>query len=163
MTTERTLPVFTVAELEAVPALDVPSFSKEDAFELGVIAAMLIRERGLNLAVDIIVEDDLVFRAKLAGTGAGNDVWLAGKAAVAQHFGVPSLLVKQRHAEAGTRFEDVSDASVDHERMLAHGGSIPILVNGVPVGTITASGEADVIDHELAADAVQAYRERRQA
>jgi hypothetical protein len=47
--------------------------------------------------------------------------------------------------------------------MKAYGGSIPIFADGVPVGTITTSGEADVIDHQVAADAVAAFRERRAA
>ena len=155
------LPVYTVAALEAVPSLELPSFSKEDALDLGTLAAGIIRERGLNLAVDIVVGDDLVFRAKLGGTGPGNDPWLAGKAAVVRYFGVPSLLVRLRHEDAGTRFEDLADPNIDHEVMKAHGGSIPIFVDGELVGTITTSGEPDVVDHQTAADAVAAYQESR--
>jgi uncharacterized protein (UPF0303 family) len=155
------LPEFTVAGLEAVPSLDLPAFSNDDAYDLGTLAAGLIRERGLNLAVDVVLNDDLVFRAKLAGTGPGNDKWLAGKAAVARYFGVPSLLVRLRHEAAGTSFDDIADPNIDHEIMKAHGGSIPIFAGGVPVGTITTSGEADVVDHQVAADAVAAFVERR--
>lgn len=154
------LPEFTVAGLEAVPSLDLPAFAKADAYELGTIAAGLIRERGLNLAVDVVLDDDLVFRAKLAGTGPGNDPWLAGKAAAARYFGVPSLLVRLRHEAAGTRFEDIEDPNIDHATMKAHGGSIPIFADGVLVGTITTSGEKDVVDHQVAADAVALFRER---
>jgi len=155
------LPEFTVAGLEAVPSLELPSFSNDDAFELGVISAELIRARGLNLAVDVVLEDDLVFRAKFGSTGVGNDVWLAGKAAVARYFGVPSLLVRLRLEAEGTPFEELRDPNLDHDTMRAHGGSIPIFAAGVPVGTITASGEPDVVDHQLAADAIEAYRARR--
>ncbi|WP_382309225.1 heme-binding protein [Herbiconiux sp. UC225_62] len=155
------LPVFTVADLEAVPSPDLPSFGNDDAYELGTIAATIIRERGLNLAVDVVLNDDLVFRAKLGTTGPGNDAWLVGKAAVARYFGVPSLLVRRRHEAAGTSFDDIADPNVDHAVMKAHGGSIPIFVDGVPIGTITTSGEADVIDHQVAADAVAAFVGRR--
>jgi len=159
--TDPALPVFTVADLEAVPSLELPSFSKDDAFELGVIAAELIRSRGLNLAVDVVLDDDLVFRAKFGGTGVGNDEWLAGKAAVARYFGVPSLLVRLRLEAEGTPFEELRDPNIDHAVMKAHGGSIPIFADGVPVGTITTSGEPDVVDHQTAADAVEAYRAHR--
>ncbi|MDO9395208.1 MAG: heme-binding protein [Herbiconiux sp.] len=153
------LPEFTVESLEAVPSLELPSFSKADALALGTLTAQLIDARGLDLAVDIRVDDDLVFRAKVgAGTGPGNDPWLAGKAAVARYFGVPSLLVRLRHEAAGTRFEDLDDPNIDHSVMRAHGGSIPIFVDGAPVGTLTTSGEPDVVDHATAADAVAAYR-----
>ncbi|MCS5735851.1 heme-binding protein [Herbiconiux daphne] len=154
------LPVFTAAALEAVPPFDVASFSKEDAFELGVIAALLVRERDLNLAIDVVLAGDLVFRAKFKDTDAGNDPWLAGKAAVAERYGVPSLLVRRRYEEAGTPFAELTDPSIDHDTMKAHGGSIPIFVQGRFAGTITASGEPDVIDHQTAADAVAAFRER---
>lgn len=157
------LPVFTVEALEAVPSLELPSFTKNDAYELGVVAAELIRSRGLNLAVDIVLDDDLVFRAKFGGTGVGNDEWLAGKAAVARYFGVPSLLVRLRHEAAGTPFDELRDPNIDHATMKAHGGSIPIFADGVLVGTITTSGEPDVVDHQTAADAVETYRARRLA
>lgn len=164
MTTDTpdSLPEFTVESLEAVPSLDLPTFDRSDAFDLGSIAADLIRSRGLNLAVDVVLDDDLVYRAKVGpGTGPGNDPWLAGKAAVARYFGVPSLLVRRRHEGAGTRFEDIVDPNIDHDVMKAHGGSIPIFADGVLVGTITTSGEADVIDHQVAADAVAAFRASR--
>lgn len=154
------LPVFTVDDLEAAPRFDVDSFEKTDALDLGVLAAGLVRDRGLDLAVDIVLRDDLVFRVKLGGSGPDNDPWLAGKSAVARYFSVPSLLVRRRHEAAGTVFEEVDEPGVDHSVMRAHGGSIPLFVRGELVGTITASGEPDVIDHQLAADALAAYLER---
>jgi uncharacterized protein (UPF0303 family) len=154
------LPVFTVEALEVAPVFDVVAFEKTDALDLGVLAAGLILDRGLDLAVDIVLGGDLVFRAKLGGTGPENDFWLAGKSAVAHYFGVPSLLVRRRHEAAGTRFEELDDPNVDHAVMRAHGGSIPLFVRGELVGTITVSGEPDVVDHQLAADALAAYLSR---
>lgn len=149
------LPVFTVADLEAVPAFDQASFDNDDAVRLGVIAVGVIRAHHANLAVRIALRGDAVFVAKLGTTGAGNDPWLAGKSAVAERFGEPSLLVRRRHEQAGTPFDQRDD--VDHDALRAHGGSIPILVNGKVVGTITMSGEPDVVDHALAAEAIRRY------
>ncbi|MEO6115406.1 MAG: heme-binding protein [Pseudolysinimonas sp.] len=149
------LPVFTAADVAAQPTIDLPSFSNDDAVDLGLIAVELIREQNLSLAVRIVLRDDVVFQAKLKKTGTGNDPWLAGKAAVVEHFGEPSLLVKLRHQEAGTPFEERTD--VDHDLLKAHGGSMPIRVNGEIVGTITTSGEPDVVDHAATAEAVQRY------
>jgi uncharacterized protein (UPF0303 family) len=153
------LPVFTAADVDAQPTIDVPSFDNDDAVHLGLFAVEVIRERDLNLAVRVVLRGDLVFQAKLKTTGAGNDPWLAGKAAVVEKFGEPSLLVKLRHQEAGTPFEERTD--VDHEVLKAHGGSIPIRVDGVIVGTITTSGEPDVVDHATSAEAVRRYLESR--
>jgi uncharacterized protein (UPF0303 family) len=149
------LPVFTVADLEAAPRFDVPAFDRDDAIDLGLLAVALIRERGDNLAVRIVLGGQEVFVAKLGTTGAGNDPWLAGKAAVAERFGEPSLLVRRRHENAGTPFDERTD--IDHEVMRAHGGSIPIFASGEPVGTITMSGEPDVIDHEACAEAARRF------
>jgi uncharacterized protein (UPF0303 family) len=150
------LPVFTVADLEAVPPFDHESFGNEDAVDLGIVAVGVIRHHGANLAVRIVLGGDAVFVAKLGTTGPGNDEWLAGKAAVAERFGEPSLLVRRRHEEAGTPFAERTD--IDHDAYRAHGGSVPIFVNGTVVGSITMSGEPDVVDHALVAETIRRSR-----
>ena len=52
-------------------------------------------------------------------------------------------------------FEERED--VDHDAMRAHGGSIPIFVAGQVAGSITMSGEPDVVDHDAAAEALRRY------
>ena len=151
----RPLPDYTVANLEYLNALDFPSLGNDEAVALGLVAVEVIREWQLSLAVDIVIGDDLVFRAKLGSTNTGNDQWLAGKAAAARHFGEPSLLVKHRALEAGDAFEERTD--VDHDLLKAHGGSIPLRVAGEVVGTLTMSGEPDATDHEAAAEAIERY------
>lgn len=148
-------PTFTAAEVEEQPVIDLPEFGNDDAVDLGLIAVEVIRERGLNLAVRVVLRDDVVFQAKLKATGPGNDPWLAGKAAVVGRFGEPSLLVKLRHEEAGTPFAERTD--VDHDALKAHGGSFPIKVSGEVVGTITTSGEPDTVDHATTAEAVRRF------
>jgi uncharacterized protein (UPF0303 family) len=149
------LPVFTVADLESVAPFDRTSFDNDDAVALGLVAIEVIRHHGANLAVRIVLRGDAVFAAKLGTTGAGNDPWLAGKAAVAERYGEPSLLVRRRHEEAGTPFDDRTD--IDHDAFRAHGGAVPIFVNGQVVGSITMSGEPDVVDHALAAEAIRRF------
>jgi uncharacterized protein (UPF0303 family) len=144
------LPVYSVEDLESAPGLDVDSFTNDDAVRLGESAVAVIREHGWNLAVRIVLRGDVVFQAKLGSTGPGNDEWLAGKHAVVERFGEPSLLVRRRHEAAGTPFQD-------DDTYRAHGGSMPIRVNGDVVGTITTSGEPDVIDHTATAEAVMRF------
>jgi uncharacterized protein (UPF0303 family) len=144
------LPEYTAADLEREEALDLPSFDNDDAVDLGLAAVEVIDERGLNLAVRIVLRDDIVFQ--------GNDPWLAGKHAVVMRFGESSLLVRRRHEEAGTPFEELPD--VDHDALKAHGGSIPLRVNGEVVGSITTSGEPDVVDHATSAEAIRRYLAR---
>ena len=149
------LPVFTVADLEAVPRFEAASFDNDDAVALGLLAVEVIRHHRANLAVRIVLRGDAVFVAKLGTTGAGNDPWLAGKAAVAERFGEPSLLVRRRHEEAGTSFADRTDS--DHDAFRAHGGAVPIFVDGAVVGSITMSGEPDVVDHALVAETIRRF------
>jgi uncharacterized protein (UPF0303 family) len=150
----RPLPEFSVADLEKAGRVELEHFTKEDAFELGTIAAGVIQEWNVSLAVDIVIGDDLVYRAKLGNTGAGNDQWLAGKRAVTTHFGDSSLLVKLRQEATGVPFTDLD---LDHESLKAYGGSIPLYVGGELVATITMSGEPDVVDHETCTEAVARY------
>ena len=149
------LPTFTVADLEAEPRLDLPAFTQDDAVDLGLLAVAVARERGANLAVRVELGGETVFLAMTGSTGAGNVPWLEGKARVVHRFGEPSLLVRRRHEAAGTPFEQRTD--VDHDLLRAHGGSVPLRVDGEVVGTLTTSGEPDVVDHAVAAQAVRRY------
>lgn len=148
------LPEYTVEALEAEGRIVLPQFAKEDALQLGTLAATVIRESGRNLAVDIVIDGDLVYRAKLGTTGPGNDEWLAGKAAVAGHFAASSLLVRRRQEATGIPFTDLD---LDHSALKAHGGSVPLFVGERLVGTITMSGEPDVIDHQTVMLAITRY------
>ncbi len=152
------LPEFSIDDLEREEVLDVASFDNDDAVDLGLAAVEVIDERDLDLAVRIVLRGDLVFQAKLGTSGPGNDPWLAGKHAVVMRFGESSLLVRRRHEAAGTPFEELP--GIDHDAFKAHGGSIPIKVDGETVGSITTSGEPDVVDHATSAEAVRRYLAR---
>jgi uncharacterized protein (UPF0303 family) len=151
----RPVPTYTLADVEAQGRVEFEHFTKEDAVALGNIGVGVIQEWGRSLAVDIVIEGDLVFRAKLGNTSIGNDAWLAGKAAVATHFGDASLLVKLRQEATGVPFTELD---LDHDVLKAHGGSLPIYVGGKLIGTITMSGEPDVVDHETVVEAVRRYQ-----
>ena len=148
------IPEYTLEQLEADGRIELDHFTSEDAFELGTLAALVTQEWGVSLSVDIVIDGYLVYRARLGQTGPGNDAWLAGKAAVVNHFGDSSLLVKLRQEASGIPFTDLP---LDHELMRAHGGCIPIYVDGKLVATITMSGEPDVVDHEAVAEALRRY------
>lgn len=150
-------PTFTLAQLENEAGFDFPQFTNDDAYDLGTIAAELIREWDLKLAVDIVIGDHHVYRAKLKHSDKDSDGWLLKKAAVARDFGESSLLVRFRHDDAGTRFADLE---VDHDSYAAYGGAVPIRVGGQVAATITTSGEADVVDHEVAVEAIRRYLAR---
>lgn len=148
----------TADDVAAEPQLDVASFTQDDAVDLGVLALEVVRERGASLAVRVELQGQTVFLAKTGSTDASNEPWLEGKARVVHRFGDSSLLVRLRHTEAGSPFEDRRD--VDHDLLKAHGGSVPLRVAGAVVGTLTTSGEPDVVDHAVSVEAVRRYLER---
>lgn len=151
------LPEFTIDDLEPLARMDLGIFTNEDAVDLGLCAVEIVTERELSLAVDVVLDDYLVFRARLGTTGPDNDPWLAGKAATAVHFEEPSLLVRRRLEASG---QTVADFGLDPDIFRAHGGSVPLRAGGRIVGTITISGEPDVIDHEVASDAIKRFLDR---
>jgi uncharacterized protein (UPF0303 family) len=152
------IPQYTLTQVEAAGRIELEQFTNEDAFDLGTITGDLIREWGVSLSVDIVIKGYLVYRARLGKTGPGNDQWLTGKAAVVNHFGEASLLVKLRQEATGVPFTDLD---LDHTVMKAHGGSIPIFVGGKLFATITTSGERVVVDHEAATEALRRFVARR--
>jgi uncharacterized protein (UPF0303 family) len=152
------IPEYTLEQLEAAGRIELDHFTGDDAFELGTIAGKVTQEWGVSLSVDIVIDGYLAYRNRLGTTGVGNDPWLAGKAAVATHFGESSLLVKHRQEATGVPFTDLP---LDHDLLKPYGGSIPIYVDGTLVATFTMSGEADAVDHEVAAEALRRYVELR--
>ncbi|GAA2042846.1 hypothetical protein GCM10009819_31680 [Agromyces tropicus] len=145
-------------DLESAPIAAFESLTNEDAVALGLAAVDLIRERSLNLAVDVVLHGDLVFRAKLGSTGPDNDPWLAGKAATARTYAAPSLLVRLRHEAEGAPFEE---RAVDGVTLRAAGGSVPLYVADELVGTLTLSGEPDTVDHATAVAALDVFTAAR--
>jgi uncharacterized protein (UPF0303 family) len=155
MPTPDDLPTFTIDQLEAdAQALVFDSFDQDSAYALGTLAAELIRERELQLAVQIVIGDHIVYKAALGEVGEGTTDWLRRKSNVAKLEGVPSLLVRLRHEAEGTTF---ADRGLDEAEFAGHGGSFPIVVDGTLVGTITASGEPDVVDHDVVVTALRSY------
>ena len=147
MTDETTIEQLQAQETEFV----FEHFDQATAWSLGSAAVEVIRERGLSLAVQIELRGHVVFKAAVGGVDQDTDEWLVGKARTARHFDSASLLI---------RFKKNADPSfldgLDQEVFKTHGGSVPIRVTGEgTVGTITCSGEPDLVDHAVAAEALR--------
>jgi uncharacterized protein (UPF0303 family) len=141
--------------LEALEAqhntLEFASFDQSTAYSLGTAAADVIRERGLAVAVQIVLGEHVVFKAALGGVSDDTDAWLVGKARTARHFDAASLLIGFRK-----KVDDAFFAGLDPDEFRAHGGSVPIRVTGEgTVGTITVSGAPQQTDHAIAIEALQ--------
>lgn len=153
--TNADLPTFTIADLEQdLPLLQFERFDQEDAYRLGTIATDLVRERGLVMAVQIVIDDHIVYKATVGGVSGDTADWLRRKANAAKRRGEPSLLIRRRLEADG---ETLASVGLEEADFASHGGSVPIFVGGELVGTLTTSGEPDVVDHDVAISAVRRF------
>ncbi|ARC58338.1 hypothetical protein AS850_14730 [Frondihabitans sp. 762G35] len=151
MTQDDDLPTFTAEQIEQQLAeLTFDSFDQEAAYALGTLAAEIVRERGFALAVQIVIGDHIVYKAALGDVEEGTTEWLRRKSNVARRDGVPSLLVRRRAEALGEKAAEDADHA-------PHGGAFPIVVDGTLVGTITGSGQPDVVDHDVVVSALRSY------
>jgi uncharacterized protein (UPF0303 family) len=139
--------------LAEIDELQFPSFSKDDALDLGLRLVELGRQRSHPIAIDITKGEQVLFHAALAGATPDNERWIRAKQRTAVRYEVPSLLVGLRARAAGGRIED--NAWFDQTEFAAHGGAFPIYVRGTGmVATVTVSGLPQKADHELVVEAL---------
>ena len=62
--------------------LKLPSLTNEDAIEIGQIAVSLGCQRKLPIAIEVRIDEWIVFHASLDGSKPKNDWWINRKAAV---------------------------------------------------------------------------------
>ena len=141
-----------IAALEALESeLVFDSFDLNDAWHLGSSAVDEILEKGYSLSVQIVLAGRVVFKAALNGVSQDTEPWLVGKAAAALLFESSSMRVRLRK-DADPSVID----GLDEDLYRTHGGSVPIRVRGRGIiGTITVSGEPDVVDHAVAMEALR--------
>jgi uncharacterized protein (UPF0303 family) len=150
----------TLAELLAEEdELQFPSFTNEEAWDLGCALVAAARERRAPVAISIVRNGHRLFTAALTGATPDNEQWIRRKERVVQRFGHSSLAVRQASVERGTTFED--EFGLDPQRYAAHGGCFPVIAASVgPVGTVTVSGLPQLDDHRLVVAALRAHLSR---
>ena len=140
--------------------LELDSFSLADAIELGDLAKNIGRARGLPIAIDIRLDDWIVYHVSLPGSTPENDSWISRKARV--------VMLKQH----STMYERVSaeERGVDwhkennllDETHAIHGGGLPLITksDGL-VGVLLISGLPQVEDHLLGIEVLTEFLARK--
>jgi uncharacterized protein (UPF0303 family) len=146
-----------LAELAAEEGeLQFPSFTNDDAWELGAALVATARRQGAPIAVDISRNRHQLFHAALPGASPDNDSWIRRKTRVVNRFGHSTLYMRQAARERGTTFEE--QYGLDPLRYAAHGGGFPIVVRRVgQVGVVVVSGLPQVEDHRMVVSAIRAH------
>jgi uncharacterized protein (UPF0303 family) len=123
-------------------------FTNKTAIQVG----NAIIERAMNeeklIVVDIRRNGQVLFHAKLEGTGPNNDRWIQRKINVANHFGHSSYYMHVLFKSRNTTIQE--NAYVDPMEYATEGGSFPIFIKNVgPIGTISVSGLPGEEDHGM--------------
>jgi uncharacterized protein (UPF0303 family) len=136
--------------------LALPSCSVDDCLSIGRWLLDRAVERDLAITIEVWRGARLVFRAARPGTNAHNDLYLAGKRRVVEHFGHASLYERLRHEAVRTTFAEAT--SLSFPEFAPHGGGFPLIVRGTgAVGVALVSGLPQQDDHALIVEALEAH------
>ncbi len=136
--------------------LQLPSFTNDDAWDLGCSLVAAARSAGAPVAIDIARNGHQLFHAALPGAAPDNDAWIRRKARVVHRFGHSSLYMRQLCAAEGTTLAE--KFGLDPRRSAAHGGAVPLVVRSVgPVGVVVVSGLPQLDDHRMVVAALRTH------
>lgn len=132
-------------------------FDQSDAWALGSLVRERAIARDFPIAIDIRRGDTPLFAVMLAGAGNVNFDWARRKRNLTLLTGKSSW----EHAENLAQGDDViASMGLDPRDYTAHGGCVPIVVDGVGiVATLTISGLPQKDDHDLAMQCLVDFRE----
>ncbi|GGF25116.1 heme-degrading domain-containing protein [Subtercola lobariae] len=127
--------------------LQFTSFDYDDAWDVGSKLRDLALERSLPIAISVVFGEQTVFHAALPGANADNNDWLRRKFNVVRRYGESSYTVGTLFRSRGTTFE--ASSRLPLADFAAHGGAVPLRVNGSLIGAVGVSGLAQADDHDL--------------
>lgn len=140
-------------------SVELNSFSKADAWELGCLMHSLCEERQLPVAVCIELAGQVVFAFGMPGSSPDNDRWIAGKRAITALTHHSSLFNRLKAESRGGT--DASVFGLDPTHYICSGGCVPIFVKDTGfVGSVTVSGLADTDDHALSLEALRLFSKK---
>ena len=140
--------------------LELDSFSLADAIELGDLAKNIGRARGLPIAIDIRLDDWIVYHVSLPGSTPENDSWISRKARVVmlkQHSTMYERVLAQERGIDWHKENNLLD-----ETHAIHGGGLPLITkkDGF-IGVLLISGLPQVEDHLLGVEVLTEFLARK--
>jgi uncharacterized protein (UPF0303 family) len=142
-----------LSRIEAQEAtLSFDSFDLNTAWQLGKLLQELAAERGLSVAIDIMLHSMPVFYTALPGSKPDNAHWIRRKRNMVLRYFKSSYAIALSLEKQGKTIEANGLSSAD---FAASGGSFPIVVKGTGcIGAVTVSGLPQREDHNLAVEAL---------
>lgn len=132
-----------------------PSFSSEDAYEIGRSIKQAADAAGRKVVVSISKGGMLLFFHAMDSIKPINLNWLNRKIRTTDLYHCSSFSVGLRQRCSGGTF---ADAGLDPAQYAGVGGCFPVVVKGCGfVGTIAVSGMEQQEDHQAVVDAVSGF------
>ena len=140
--------------------LTLPSLTNLDAVEIGQIATKLGIDRKLPIAVEVRVDDWIVYHASLPGSTPENDWWIGRKARVVKLKQHSTMYERVLAEEQGIDWH--KENNVLDETHAIHGGGLPLITkeDGC-VGVLIISGLPQVDDHLLGVEVLTEFLARK--
>ena len=134
--------------------LQLPRLDADLVWALGTQLRDAALARGVAVTIEIRIGADTVFFHAMRGTAPANADWARRKRNVCELLDQSSYRVgRQLALEASTIETKIGVPTRDYA---AHGGSVPLRVNGTRFGTVTVSGLPQRDDHNMVVAALAA-------
>ena len=145
--------------LDEEQILKLPSLSNNDAIEIGQIAVTLGSQRKLPIAIEVRIDEWIVFHASLEGSKPENDWWINRKVAVVMLSQHSTMFERVSAEERGVDWHQ--ENGVTDETHAIHGGALPLITEEGFKGILIISGLPQVEDHLLAVEVLTEFLARK--
>jgi uncharacterized protein (UPF0303 family) len=145
--------------LDEEQILKLPSLSNNDAIEIGQIAVTLGSQRKLPIAIEVRIDEWIVFHASLEGSKPENDWWINRKVAVVSLNHHSTMFERVSAEERGVDWHN--ENGVTDETHAIHGGALPLITDEGFKGILIISGLPQVEDHLLAVEVLTEFLARK--
>jgi len=152
---------FTSEELiQEERALMLPKLEIIDALDIGEIAKTKGSERNLPIAIEVRIDDWIIYHASLPGSTSENQWWIDRKARVVLLKHHSTLYERVSAQERGVDWH--KENNLKDETHAIHGGGLPLITKDQGfVGVLLISGLPQVEDHLLGVEVLTEFLARK--
>ena len=138
----------------------LPSLEISGALEIGEIAKSISVTRNLPVAIEVRIDNWIVYHVSLPGSKPENDWWIARKARVVMLKHHSTLYERVSAKERGVDWHKENNLS--DETHAIHGGGLPLITKDKGfVGVLLISGMPQVEDHLLGVEVLTEFLARK--
>ena len=140
--------------------LELGRLSNLEAIEIGQIATEIGIQDSLPIAIQVRLDDWIVYHTSLLGSTAENDWWLARKARTVRLKQHSTLFERVSAAERGVDWH--KENNLLDETHAIHGGGLPLISKDKGfVGCLLISGLPQIEDHLLGVKVLTEFLARK--